>query len=152
MDLLGNELRQKFRDTMKSAHDTFNKKVIIWRRLKSRMNVNGEDNTINGYDNISLSVLINYNYMRSWPITNRTESGDLDRQSMQILINKDYLRDLGYLNADGYFQYDPSQDRFVIDGLVHQPMGDTPTSQNGEDDILCTLVVKREEAITPNKQ
>lgn len=145
---LGTTGWDKFRSAMTDAHDTFHQKSITWKRLKSKLNLNGEDNTGNGYIDVDLKVQLNYNYMRTWPISFRTETGDLDRQSVQILINKTYLAGLGYINASGYFLYDPSQDLFVIDGLIHTPVGDTPASQAYEDDILFTIIVKREEGKT----
>jgi hypothetical protein len=90
--------------------------------------------------------------MRSWPITFQTETGGLDRQSVQILINKDYLRELGYINGNGFFEYDPVLDVFIIDGLKHVPFGDTPASQIQDDDVFITLILKRDESPTQYKR
>jgi len=146
-NLIGNTGWANFRAAMKDAHDTFHQKDIVWHRQKANMDRYGED-AANGYDTVILKAQLNYNYMRSWPVTFRTETGDLDRQSVQILLNKDYLRENGYINAAGYFVYDQSLDYFVIDGLKHVPMGDTPVSQAYEDDILFTIIVKRDDTRT----
>ena len=148
MNLLGTTGWDKFVSAMTDAHDTFHQKEITWRRLKSELNFHGEDNTVNGYTDVTLRVQLNYNLMRTWPIAFRTETGDLDRQSVQIMINKLYLNGLGYIGANGRFTYDASQDKFIIDGLVHIPVGDTAGSQAYEDDILFTIIVKRDETET----
>jgi hypothetical protein len=116
-------------------------------RSKSGLDLHGEDNP-DGYDSIDLLALLNYNYLRSWPITVKTETGDLDRQSVQVLFNRQYLDELGYINADGYFQYDPAHDYFIIDGLRHIAMGDTMASQAGDTDILFTIILKRDDTPT----
>lgn len=151
-DLLTAADRAAFKAAMKDAHDTFANKEITWKRLRSKLDRWGEDNNDNGYDNVTLKVLINYNYMRSWPITFQTESGGLDRQSVQVLIHKDYLRGLGFINADNYFAYNEVDDRFIIDGLVHAPFGDTPASEFSNDDIWIVLILKREETQTGDKR
>jgi hypothetical protein len=152
MDLLGAQAWSDYKALMRDAHDTFAQKDMIWKRLKSTLDRYGEDSDDNGYDIITLKVLINYNYMRSWPITFQTETGGLDRQSVQILINKDYLRELGYINGNGFFEYDPVLDVFIIDGLKHVPFGDTPASQIQDDDVFITLILKRDESPTQYKR
>lgn len=151
MELLSGGDWAAFENLIKNAHDTFNTKIITWIRYPSQLNRYGED-PVSTPTITPLKVLINYNYMRTWPITFTTESGELDRQSLQLLINKDYLRDLGYLNADGYFDYDEANDRFGIDGMVHKAFGDTPISQSKTDDLLFSIVVKREETPTGSPQ
>jgi len=149
-NLLGAAGWQKFKDAMWDAHETFHQKTITWRKLKSRQHRYGEDDTANSYTDYSLKVQCNYNLLRTWPISFRTETGDLDRQSVQLLINKRYLSEQGYLNSNGLFAYNPAEDLFVIDGLVHIPVGDSPGSQAYEDDILFTIIVKRDEGTTGN--
>lgn len=151
-DLVGTTQWQSFKNLMRDAHDTFHQKEVVWKRQKSQMDRWGEDNIDNGYDSINLKVLINYNYRRSWPVTFRTETGDQDRESMQLLINKQYLSELGYLNGAGYFDFNPSDDYFVIDGLNHISMGDTPISQAQSTDILISIIVKREDTLTHIKR
>jgi hypothetical protein len=150
MNRLGVSGWDKFREAMWDAHETFHQKAITWRKLKSRLNRYGEDNTGNSYDDKTLLVQLNYNLLRTWPISFRTETGDLDRQSVQILINKRYLSENNYLNGSGLFDYNPAEDLFIIDGLVHTPVGDSPGSQAYEDDILFTIIVKRDEGTTGN--
>lgn len=142
----------KFKGVMRQVHDTFEQKVIVWKKLKSQLNRYGEDNIPNGYTDINLEVQLNYNYLRSWPITMKTETGDLDRQSVQVLINKEWLGEKGYLNGNGLLDYDISNDHFLINGLRYIPMGDTLASQSNTDDILFTMILKIDDTATSQKR
>lgn len=148
MSLIPASKWQEFSDIMRAAHDTFEQKTVTWKRLNSGMDRFGEDTQDNLYDTIDLKVQLNYNYMRSWPITQRTETGDLDRESVQLLVNKRYLAENGWINADGYFAYNMGDDYFLINGLKHVPMGDTMVSQAYDDDILFSIILKRDETPT----
>lgn len=144
-DLLGSAWGV-YKDLMGSAHLTFSQKSVIWKRRIELVNRYGEDtdSTKNNFNNVPLLVLINYNYMRTWPITNNTESGEIDEQSAQIIINKDYLKTNGYLNDSGYFNYQPDYDRLIIDGLQYKFFGDTSVAQMQDDDVHITFIVKRD--------
>lgn len=120
----------------------FSSKKIIWKQRISGINNTGDDPLFT-YKDIPLLVQANFNYMRSWPITLTTESGEIDRQSVQLLINKEYLKQLNFLNSDGYWIYNPALDYIIMDGLVHEPVGDTPVSQSITDDLFISLIIKR---------
>lgn len=137
-----------YKAIMDEAHNTFHQKSITWRRTITELDRWKEDNLGARKIDTPLKVLLNYNYMRTWPITMPTESGELDKQSVQILINKAYLQESGFLNAFGLFDYSPDYDRFIIDGLVYKPYGDTPTSQMNTEDLIFSIVAKREEILT----
>src|SRR5699024_7697627 len=97
---------------------------------------------------ILLNVQLVYNYMRTWPITLHTETGELDKQSVQVFVNKQYLAANGHINTAGAFDYNPAMDRFIIDGLVYKAVGDTAVAQAGSSDILISFILKREETPT----
>lgn len=137
-----------YNSLMLDAADTFAQKPMIWKRLTSKLDRYGEDNSDNDYDDITLKVLCNYNYMRSWPITIKTETGGVDKQSVQVLIPKEQLRAGGYLTPEGYFDYNYNDDIMVLDGLRYIPMGDTPASQMQSDDVFITMVLKRKDTDT----
>lgn len=141
---------ERYERTINDAMETFANKEIIWRRFTKQVNRFGEDPQ-ETYSDITLKCLINYNYMRSWPITFTSDSGELDRQSMQVLFSKDYLKTSGYLTIDGSLDYDPAMDRFIIDGLVMKSFGDTPVSQSNNLDLMYSVIVKREETKTGDK-
>ena len=147
MDLVGQANWDAFRNLMRDAHDTFAQKDIIWNRLVTQQDRWGED-TGTLMVPIALKCLCNYNYMRTWPITQGTDAGKLDRSSVQILLNKDYLRDLGYLNEDGYFDFGRNEDTFILDGITYRDFGDTAISQAHDDDLWFAIILKREEEST----
>jgi hypothetical protein len=142
---------QDFKDLMYSAHKTFNKKVLLWFRQASSLDRWGEDSP-NGFIPVVLLVLVNYNYMRNWPATLPVESGKDDRESMQVLINKQYLKESGYLTPQGYFDFKPDNDMFAMDGVIYRSYGDTMASQSGSDDILMTLILRREKLNTEDQR
>jgi hypothetical protein len=143
---------QDFLKVHRDGHDTFEQKEITWVRNITHTNRFMESDDDNGTISIPLKVQCNYNYMRSWPITRTTEAGELDRQSMQVLINKSYLRELGYINANDFFDYSPDFDRFIIDGMIHKPMGDTSVSQVDSSDVLIVIVMQRQPTKTGDKR
>lgn len=148
MKLLTDAEIQLVHDIMKDAHDTFFQKVITWMRTHSEMDRWGENSSDNNPTPTDLLVLINWNYMRTWPTIFSTESGNIDRQTCQILMNKDYLREQQWLDSKGRFIYNEGYDKFIIDGVSYVPTGDTPVSQLGNDDLLFSIILKKEELIT----
>lgn len=145
IDLLGSDWGA-YKELMGDAHLTFSQKAVTWKKRKDIVNIFGEDQPLKNSDflEIPLLVLCNYNYMRSWPITNNTESGEIDGQSLQVLINKEYLRGLGYINLSNYWEYKPDFDRLVIDGLQYKFFGDTAAAQMQDDDVHITFIAKRD--------
>lgn len=129
----------------------FSNKHITWRRKKAVLTEFAEDqDSFTNFEDVDLLVLCNYNFLRSWPVTAETESGQLDRQSIQLMINKQYLRDLGYINSSNYIKYNPDYDRFILDGVTYRAMGDTPASQALDDDLFISIIIQREETFTGN--
>lgn len=125
-----------------SAEDFF-QKTITWRSWIIDRNGDAEGEKVE-LPQISLKCLINYNYMRTWPITNRTESGGNDRQSVQVYFNKNELALAGYLTPDGNLNYNPGTDKFIIDGIQYEPSGDTSAAQAKDIDLFFTLILQRD--------
>lgn len=121
-------------------------KAVVWRRCVQNINRYQEDPV--STQDVTIHTLSNYNYMRSWPITVPVESGEIDRQSIQLLFLRKEFVDLNLLTSDGYIAMDPARDRFIMEGLVYKPVGDTLVSQAGSNDILISIIVKREETHT----
>lgn len=126
------------------VQDTFFQQKIIWRRATTMSDRYGEDNEALITSDIPLLCQLNYNYMRTWPITKTSEAGETDEQSIQIYFTKKYLRDLGYLNSNDYFIYNPGLDRFIIDGLIMKPMGDSSAAQAEDGALLISVIVVRQ--------
>jgi hypothetical protein len=134
-----------YTNTINQASDTFNKELITWHSLTKRINRMGEDNpTSQTFTNITLEVLVQYNVFRTWPINKETKTGDLDKESILVIVNKQYLSDLGYLNNAGYFEFRPDEDRFSLHGKTYRCAGDTPASQTNTDPLLFYIIMERE--------
>lgn len=137
------------------AFDTFGQATIIWRRAKSPgIDRFKEDGATSNTEDIPLKCLVNYNYMRSWPITSFAtgESGELNEQSIQVLFSKNYLQSLGYVNADGLFSYLPDFDRFLLDGLIRKPVGDSSVSQAKDGSMIFEVIMVEQSTKTGKKR
>lgn len=153
MDLIGQADFDAFEALIgEDAQDTFFTQPIVWRRKITRIDRYSEDNDQGLSEDIILLGLCNYNYMRSWPISRTTETGETDEQSIQLLFTKKHLRDQGYLNNQDYFVYDPGQDFFLIDGLLLKPMGDSSVSAIQDHSLLISIVVVRQSTLTGNSR
>lgn len=143
MDLIGTQDWNDYKKVIgQDAFDTFGQATIIWRRkVDPSINRYGEDVNNNATVDIPLTCLVNYNYMRSWPITSLTESGENNEQSIQVLFSKTYLQSLGYINDAGLFIYQPDFDRFILDGLIRKPVGDSSISQAKDGAIMFEVLM-----------
>jgi len=144
MALLNTQEQQEYESLIEDALSTFCTKSMTWKRSKTKgMKRYGEDSEEFEFQTVVLPVLCNYNYMRSWPITDYTLTGEADKQSIQILISKKLLKDGNYLTKDGYFSYSPAFDRFYLDGIEYKASGDTNASQAFSDDLIFSFIVIR---------
>jgi len=140
---------QTYKNIINKAATSFNKETLIWRRYVRGFDRWGEDKaTSKVYTDIELLCLIAYNAFRTWPMTDESPSGALDKENIVVMLNKQYLDDLGYLNSDGYIDMDPGEDIFVHMGITYRSAGETPVSQAGDDPLHFYLILKREETDT----
>lgn len=116
---------------------------ITWARHIDQILSHGEDVTPQ-YTLIPIKALGYYNAFRNWPINKSSVSGELDDENLSILISRKYLSSAGYLNADGYFNFNWVEDRFVINGIVYRPTGDTQVSQAKDQAIVFLIILKRD--------
>lgn len=140
-----------YKRLLSDAHEAFSQKQITWRKQNVTINRFQEDFP-NQHTDTTLLVLINYNYRRSWPINVSSETGDDDEQVMQVLINKEYLRQGGLLDNYGAFNYNEVDDRFIVDGTVYKVFGDTAAAQMQSDDVYFTIILKRIQLHTGDKR
>lgn len=124
------------------------KKKIIWKRYIEVPTLYGEDTRKEPFDNVEIEVLFAYNTFRTWPINVATASGELDNNNVVFYISKNYLEENGYLNSEGYFDFNRSMDRFIMDGITFKSSGDTSASQASDHDVLIMVILKREERVT----
>lgn len=117
-------------------------KPITWLVHLSQPLPFGED-VGSCYLSRTLQVLVGYNVMRTWPINQVTPSGELDNETCYIIISNDKLAELGYLDEHGYFKFDITRDRFIIDGISYKSSGDTQYAQAREDELVSMVILKR---------
>lgn len=119
------------------------RQTIIWAKNVDQLLTHGED-YIPKYFKIEIEALCYYNAFRNWPIDKATVSGELDEENLSILVTTDYIRDLGYLNENGYWDFNWSMDRFVINGIVYKPSGDTQVAQAKDQALVFMVILKRD--------
>ena len=89
-----------FRQIINDASATFNQQLITWKHARVLLDYDGNDDNPNNFEDIQLSCLVVYNTFPTWPIDRLTEGGTHEKESLNIIINKDYLRGLGRLNSN----------------------------------------------------
>lgn len=119
------------------------RQTILWAKNVNQLLTHGED-YIPKYHQIEIEALCYYNAFRNWPIDKPTISGELDEENLSILVTVDYIRQIGYLNADGYWDFNWSMDRFVINGIVYKPSGDTQVAQAKDQALVFMVILKRD--------
>ena len=140
---------QLFRQTINNASATFNTADIIWKHLTKRLAFDGDDRPgTTTFTSITLKALVQYNVFRVWASDKLTSEGKAQKDAVVVIINKDYLRGLGYVNANGNFNYLPEYDRFVVDGRVYKEMGGSQASQANSDPLLVYLILAPDELET----
>lgn len=133
----------------KIAAPNFNGDTLTWVRGLQTVTQFQEQEEPSGVT-VDLKVLIGYNFFRTWPITERDQPGEQDNENMLVLINKKYLKDLGYLTPapNEYFNFRPDADFFIHRGIKYKSEGDTFLSQAYNDPLHLQLVLRREEILT----
>lgn len=116
---------------------------IIWAKNVDQLLTHGED-YIPKYYRIEIEALCFYNAFRNWPINKATVSGELDEENLSILVTMEYIESIGYLNKDGYWDFDWSKDRLVINGQVYKPSGDTQVAQAKDQALVFMVILKRD--------
>lgn len=119
------------------------KQKIIWAHQVDQLTPFGED-SVPVYDRIELEVLCYYNAFRNWPINRATPTGELDEENLSIIVSKSYLESRKYLDSNGYFNFDWVSDRFIINGIIYKPSGDTQIAQAKDEAIAFLIILKRD--------
>lgn len=119
------------------------RKSITWLKHVDNPVAFGED-VGDKFTSHELMALLADNSYRSWPLNQPTISGEIDNQNMAIWVSKSYLSSKNLLTPEGYFDFDMSKDRIIIDGILYKPAGDTQASQANDETLLFMIVVKRD--------
>lgn len=122
------------------------RQTITWAKAVDQLLSHGEDSTPKYY-NIPIEALCYYNSFRNWPINKATISGELDDENLSILISKSYIEQIGYLTSEGYWDFNWSEDRFVINGIIYKPSGDTQVAQAKDEALVFLVILKRDRDI-----
>ena len=144
-------LWKKYKKMVGWGAESFNKDQVIFAHQDSNVDRWGEDINITDplFTYTNLDVLVQYNYFKTWPSNKETESGQIDRQTMVFLFNREYLRGLGgFLDAHGNFQIEPSADYFIHRGQEYRIEGDTLIAQAQDDPLHVMVIVRRQEVPT----
>lgn len=120
------------------------KQPFIWLRHIDQPLLYGEDSgTL--YTPISLEGLFQYNYIKTWPSNGSSIPGEVDTSNVVLYISKQLLEENGYLDKDGYWDFNWSEDRFILNGKVYKPDGDTQVAQASDTPILFFIILQRED-------
>lgn len=120
------------------------KQPFLWLRKIPQLSAFGED-TLSGYIPVKLNGLFQYNYIRTWPANRDSVSGELEGENMVLYISVRLLKENGYIDQYGYPDINWSEDRFIVDGKVYKPDGDTKVAQANDEALLFFVILKREE-------
>jgi hypothetical protein len=137
---------------MKTAQDTFGQAKLIWQRESGTIVSKFNEEESNSFTTIELKALMLYNTFRTWPLDRHEGTGELDDQNVVALLNVDYLKEQGYLTPQGYFDFQPSKDKFVHLGILYEAEGDTAVAQAKEDPLHIYLILRRQETKTGKKR
>lgn len=116
---------------------------IKWLRKLPYIPLFGEEDE--EYKVETIKGLFNYNYIRAWPYNVPTPSGELDTTNNTLYITKKSLQEGGFLTPDGYWDFDPVRDKFVVDGKMYRPSGDTPVAQAKDHAMLFFVILESED-------
>lgn len=126
------------------------KQTFHWLRKINTPYLYGEDKGTQ-YLPIQLEGLFQYNYIRTWPANVNTPSGELEGENQVLYISVRYLKELGYVDEFGYWIFNWSEDRFVVNGKGYKPDGDTQVSQANNKPLLMFVILQREDPEESNR-
>lgn len=139
-----NKSWDKYKSIVQNFLDTdAGRQEIIWAKNVNQLLSHAEDSTPK-YFRKPIEALCYYNAFRNWPINKSTITGELDDENLSILISKQYLDEKGYLNSDGYWNFNWVEDRFVINGICYRPSGDTQVAQAKDEALVFLIILKRD--------
>lgn len=120
------------------------KQPFLWLRKINQPLAFGEDSGI-VYSPVLLEGLFQYNFIKTWPNNNQrnTLAGELDVTDCVLYISANLLRNGDFLNKAGYWNFNWAEDRFILNGKVYQPAGDTQVAQASDLPLLFFTILQR---------
>lgn len=120
------------------------KQPFLWLKKINLMSSFGEDSSP-GYEPIQLNGLFHYNYVKTWPSARASTSGELENGNLVLYISARSIKEAGYMNNFGYWDFNWVEDRFILNGKVYKPGGDTQVAQAKDKALLFFLILQRED-------
>ena len=120
------------------------KQPFLWLRKINQPLAFGEDSGI-VYNPVLLEGLFHYNFVKTWPNNNQrnTLAGELDVTDCVLYISANLLRNGDFLNKAGYWNFNWAEDRFILNGNVYKPAGDTQVAQASDLPLLFFVILQR---------
>lgn len=140
----------RYKNIVDEFHDDANQDNILWYRQREIIPRHMEDESNYLYP-IQLKVLNNYNYFRTWPLTEYTHTGENDKESVMAIFNVSYLKRMGYTDEHDKFIYKEDKDVFMHRGDLYKGSGGTFVSQAHEQPLHFIILLKRETNIQYNE-
>lgn len=153
--LVSNKSWDRYKKTIKNfLNFDSGRQTVIWAKHVNQMLYNGEDDHP-VYYKILIEALCYYNAFRNWPINIQSTTGESDEENLSLMISADYIQHLNdgkywlpnkFFEGDdsGYWDFNWSEDRFVINGMVYKPTGDTQIAQAKDEALLFLIILKRD--------
>lgn len=118
------------------------KQPFLWLKKFDQMLAYGEDSG-EKYQPIQLEALIQYNYIKTWPTMGISVSGEVDTTDVVLYISFKLLKSNQYINQYGYWDFNWADDRFILNGQVYKPQGDSQVAQAHEMALLFRVILRR---------
>lgn len=122
------------------------RQTITWAKRIMQPMTHGEDFSPM-YQNIQIEALCYYNSFRNWPINKETVTGELDDENLSIMITDQFLKSINHLTPEGYWDFNWSEDRFIINGMIYKPSGDTQVAQAKDQALVFLIILKRDKDV-----
>lgn len=120
------------------------KQPFLWLNKINQPLAFGEDSGTR-YTPYQLDGLFQYNYIKSWPTQPNSISGELDYSNIVLYISARLLRLNNLVNQYGYWDFNWAEDRYIINGKVYKPGGDTQVAQAKDEALLFYVILQRED-------
>lgn len=133
----------KFTNIINEFHNDAFQDTLTWYRYKEVIPRHGADEAAYAMPQ-NLNCLFHYNYFRTWPLTDYTITGEIDKQSELAIMNVEYLRSLNLLDDKLKLIYNPDKDIFIHRNTTYVASGDTFIAQADGTPLLFIIVLKRE--------
>lgn len=149
MAYISDSMWQKYAGILREFHNDAMQEDIVWRRTYVTRTVLGNETRS---DEVIIKGLVQYNYFRNWPINDMDVTGEIDKESVLLYLNQDYLAEEGHLNANDQFKFDAGYDRFFIEGIEYKSSGESKAAQAKDRTLFVFIILQREELVNTNEE